>query len=291
MEPCCCGHNICKLHSTITIEEPPVLQIGCHVPIMEGSVVNTLKMARGFGMTTCQLFIGNPMSYGVKNMQSEVEAVVKYQRETPMKFFVHAPYIVNLASDNPSTKEKSTDCLQTMLRSLNKMDCAVVLHTGARGSLQDVADQINKLVYDVNTPPVLLENSDGAGTKLGKNYEELRKIAEGVDKSFKLGFCIDTAHLYTCGENQFDTDSSAESVVEFLHEYKHKLIHLNDSKTCFCSHKDNHQSLCQGCIWSKNKDSLEMLLHTAFADRVPMVLETPSSLNDLKMISTITGNL
>lgn len=284
---CCCEHNICQLHSQTTKRESPILQIGCHIPVANGSICETLNLAQKNGMTTCQIFIGNPMSYNIKNLQSEVEAVKKYQQEKPTKFFVHAPYIVNLASDNPATKQKSTTCLQTMLNSLNNMDCSIVLHTGARGSLQDVADQLNKLTVGPNSPPVLLENSDGAGTKLGKNYNELRKIAEGVDRSFKLGFCIDTAHLFTCGENQFDKDSSAESVVDFLHDYKHNLIHLNDSKTCFCSHKDNHESLCEGCIWKNNKETLNMLLTCGLADRVPFILETPNSLNDLALVNSI----
>jgi endonuclease IV len=152
--------------------------------------------------------------------------------------------------------------------------------------LQDVADQLNTMVGEPGAPPVLLENSDGAGTKLGKNFDELRRIAEGVDRSFKLGFCIDTAHLFTSGENDFSTESRGEGIVEFLSDYQHGLIHLNDSKTCFCSHRDNHGSLTQGCIWKDDQRSLGTLLQGALADQIPVVLETPTSLTDLHIVDS-----
>jgi deoxyribonuclease-4 len=250
------------------------------------TIQETLTLARGSGMTTCQIFLGNPMSYNTRSLNKEKESLLKFQSETPMHFFVHAPYIINLASDKPDTKTKSRDCLYKMLDELTDVNCSVVLHTGARGSLQDVSDQLNSMVGKPGAPAVLLENSDGAGSKLGKSYDELRRIAEGVDRSFKLGFCIDTAHLYTCGENEFLTESQGESVVDFLSDYQHGLIHLNDSKTCFCSHKDNHEGLTCGCIWKTEQRSLGSLLQGALADKVPVILETPTALTDLHIVDS-----
>lgn len=282
---CCCSHNVCSLHRVDKkMIYGPGFAVGVHVPLVNSSIVKTLDMVKMSGMTTCQLFLGNPMSYNVKSLTKERESIIQHQTTNPLHFFVHAPYIINLASDKPETKDKSTTCLQTMLRELKDLDCSVVLHTGARGSLADVSDQLNKMVCEPGSPAVLLENSDGAGSKLGKNYDELRRIAEGVDRSFKMGFCIDTAHLYTCGENEFTSQSQGESVVDFLADYQHGLIHLNDSKTCFCSHKDNHEGLTCGCIWNRNQDSLQSLLQGALADQVPVVLETPTALTDLEII-------
>lgn len=261
-------------------------KIGCHVGLEKSSIVKTLKRANEVGMTSCQIFIGNPLSYRVKSLENERASIEDYQNRNPgnTHFFVHAPYVINLASDKPETRDRSVECLDNLLRELRGVDCSVVLHTGARGTLADVGDSLNKLTTGADTPAVLLENSDGAGSKLGKSYEDLRRISETVDRSFKMGFCIDTAHLYTCGENSFETASSGEDVVEFLSPYRHKLIHLNDSKTCFCSHDDNHDSLCQGCIWRREQESLGSLLQGALADRVPVILETPTSLTDLGTI-------
>lgn len=283
--PCCCSHNVCTLHRSPTKVLNPGFAVGVHVPIMK-TIRETLQLTRDSGMTTCQIFMGNPMSYNIRSLQKEKESLLKFQSETPLHFFVHAPYIINLASDKPDTKTKSRDCLHNMLRELKDVNCSVVLHTGARGSLQDVSDQLNSMVGEPGAPAVLLENSDGAGTKLGKNYDELRKIAEGVDRSFKLGFCIDTAHLYTCGENEFLTESQGESVVEFLSDYQHGLIHLNDSQTCFCSHRDKHGGLTCGCIWKADQRSLGSLLQGALADQVPVVLETPTSMSDLHIVNS-----
>lgn len=289
MSECCCGHHICSLHLNVNDRkelENTSFQIGCHVGLEKSSVVKTLQRANQLGLTTCQIFLGNPLTYKVKDIEKERAAIIDYQSRNPgnTHFFAHAPYLVNLASDNDDTKTKSRECVQTLLTSLRGIDSSVVLHTGARGSLADVSEQLNKLTRDPQGPAVLLENCDGAGSKLGKTYEELRHIAEGVDRSFKMGFCIDTAHLFTCGESSFERASSGEEVVEFLSSYRHRLIHLNDSKTCFCSHKDNHEGLCQGCIWGREQESLGSLLQGALADHVPVILETPTSLQDLQKI-------
>ena len=288
--PCCCGEHLCSLHLS-TQEKALVLdnqqfRIGCHVGLEKSSIVKTLQRVNDIGMTTCQVFVGNPLTYKVKSLETERQAIIDYQDRNLGRthFFVHAPYVINLASDKPETKDKSRQCLETLLRELRGIDCSVVLHTGARGTLEDVGEELNKLTRDPQAPAVLLENSDGAGTKLGKSFEDLRRISEVVDRSFKMGYCIDTAHLFTSGESNFETDSSGEDVVEFLSPYRHRLIHLNDSKTCFCSHDDNHHSLCEGCIWRESQGSLQTLLQGSLADRVPVVLETPTSLADLASI-------
>jgi deoxyribonuclease IV len=287
--PCCCSDHLCPLH--LSPAEKVALnngqfKIGCHVGLEKSSIVKTLHRVNEVGMTSCQIFVGNPLSYRVKSLEKERSAIIDYQERNLGRghFFVHAPYIINLASDKKETKDKSRECLETMLKELRGVDCSVVLHTGSRGSLEDVGEQLNLLTRDPGQPPVLLENSDGAGSKLGKTYDELRRISEVVDRSFKMGFCIDTAHLFTCGENNFETPSSGESVVEFLEPYRNRLIHLNDSRTCFCSHDDNHEGLCSGCIWSRDQGSLSSLLQGALADRIPVVLETPSSMSDLQKI-------
>jgi apurinic endonuclease APN1 len=227
------------------------------------------------------------MAYTVRSLKREKADLLAYQERDPFHFYVHAPYIINLASDNSTTRTKSTSCLQTMLDELSGTNSSVVLHTGSRGSLTDVVEKLNEMTTNPGTPPVLLENADGAGKKLGKNFEELRRIAEGVDKSFKLGFCIDTAHIFTAGESDLSTDSKSEEIVDFLSDYSHRLIHLNDSETPFSSYNDKHEGLGCGHIWGQSIDTLQSLLHFSLADSIPIILETPSSLEDMKLMSSI----
>jgi deoxyribonuclease-4 len=256
------------------------------------TIVETLQKTKECGLGTCQIFMGNPMSYNIRSLKNEKWSILEYQSENPNSHFVvHAPYLINLASDNTSTKERSRGCLHNMLRELEHINCSVVLHTGAKGSLSDVADQLNTMLDVRGAPPVLLENSDGAGTKLGKNYDELRRIAECVDRSFKLGFCIDTAHLYTSGECEFERDGQGEDVVEFLTDYRHRLIHLNDSQTAFSSHRDKHGSIGQGYIWKADQRSLGTLVHGAMAENIPVILETPTALTDINYIGNIMCGL
>lgn len=283
---CCCSHNLCPLHGNPNKFYGSALKLGCHVPLGD-TLLQTLQSCREHCLNTCQIFMGNPMAYNVRSLKKEREALLQYQSENPLHFYVHAPYILNLASDNPNTREKSATCLQGMLKELSGTNSSVVVHTGSRGTLTDIVEKLNSMTIEPGTPAVLLENADGAGTKLGKNFDELRRIAEGVDRSFKLGFCIDTAHIFTAGESDLSTDAKNEEIVDFLSDYQHRLIHLNDSATCFCSHRDNHEGLGCGHIWGQNLNSLQSLLHFSLADDIPIILETPTSLDDLKLASDL----
>ncbi|MEB3185776.1 MAG: hypothetical protein VKM97_07825, partial [Cyanobacteriota bacterium] len=88
------------------------------------------------------------MAYNVRSLKKEREALLQYQSETPMHFYVHAPYILNLASDNPATRDKSAACLQGMLKELSGTNSSVVVHTGSRGKLSDIVEKLNSMTVE-----------------------------------------------------------------------------------------------------------------------------------------------
>ncbi|HBC97417.1 MAG TPA: endonuclease IV, partial [Clostridium sp.] len=49
------------------------------------------------------------------------------------------------------------------------------------------------------TTTVLLETMAGKGTEIGRSFEELKRIMDGVALSDKMGVCLDTCHVYDAG--------------------------------------------------------------------------------------------
>ena len=120
---------------------------------------------------------------------------------------------------------------------------------------------------------ISVENTAGAGTVLGSEFEELDAILSEARNNDRMGITLDTAHLYGAG---YDVKNDIGGVIgSFLSRFgEEKLygMHLNDSKVPLASHKDRHESL--GCGLIGLEPFLEIVRMKA-ADSIPLILETP----------------
>lgn len=277
--------------------------IGSHISLQK-DLFQTLKQANDLNMTAIQIFLGSP--YSLKRRQITEKDISKCNSllDDPNKttqVFTHLPYVYNLAgsiknnkiawasSESNETDNYIKECLQSIdyeLETLDKLNCSCkgcVLHIGSckdkiKG-LQSVAKSINQCSLKTNTP-LLLETMVGSGTVLGKTFEDLAYVHSLVDqeKQSKIGFCIDTCHVFASGQYDLSKISEIDKMFEdfdrVCHSNSLKLIHLNDSKESFSSSKDRHQLLMKGHIWSEDNKSLYHLIKVSKARNVPLVLET-----------------
>jgi deoxyribonuclease-4 len=229
-----------------------------------------------------QVFYGGPTTYNVRNFTSEdIQKSGDYIRETKKKIYVHAPYVINLASHKEEMVEKGKACLQTILHTQSRIDkerTGTVLHIGAQGTIQNVVNRINDL--DIRSH-LFLEISAGEGTKLGKDMDELRKLKEGIH-SHNIGFCIDTCHCHSSCMCDMRNSEKIIQMFEDLESFgnKNTMIHLNDSETEFGSKRDKHSVVGFGTVWNYHKsESFESLitLRNYCKDKCfDIILETPS---------------
>ena len=233
----------------------------------------------------------------------EKEEICEFCMGNNVNLYCHCSLTANLARvDEP----KMYDIVSNYLQETKGIPASVVVHvgqkgTGIPGTLQNISDNINKLMNDgILTKGVfkripyslLLENSAGQKNSFGHSWEEIRKIYEGIDTT-KVGLCLDTAHAFASGMCDF---KDHESVVKLFDNAEEAcggihLIHLNDSKVEFKKRVDRHEVLTKGHIWSSDITSLESLVGICVDRGIDMVSETADARFDINLVSQIKENL
>ena len=259
------------------------LRIGAHVSI-SGGVEKAVERQKEETGNCGQIFAGSPRTWKVSEYEEEqgqkFEAEREKQGQNP--YVIHSTYLVNLATPKDDLFEKSLKCLQSELEAAQKLGVEyVVFHPGAHtGSGRDtgierIAEGIDRLDIPQDVT-LLLENTAGKGTTLGRSMGELRQMIEKTDtEDEKLGVCIDTCHAHAAGYNLADEKGFQDFIQEVEEDLGFdnlKVLHLNDSKDKRGSEKDNHQDIGYGNIGEKGFSNI---VNSERLQDVPMIVETP----------------
>ncbi|MBC5793510.1 MAG: deoxyribonuclease IV [Nanohaloarchaea archaeon] len=259
-------------------------RIGAHVSI-SGGVEKAIERQEDETGNCGQIFAGSPRTWSVSEYSDEEgEKFQEAMKEADQKpYVIHSTYLVNLATPKDDLFEKSLNCLQSELDAASKLGVKyVVFHPGAHtgsgreNGLDRIAEGIDKLDIPENVT-LLLENTAGKGTTLGKSMGDLREMMERSETdNGNIGVCLDTCHAHAAG---YDLKSE-EGFKDFLQEVeedlgidKVKVLHLNDSKDEIGSEKDNHEDIGYGNI---GEEGFSNIVNSKELEDKPMVLETPS---------------
>lgn len=263
-------------------------RIGPHISLSGTTITQALKSLPK-GCDCFQCFLGAPVQFAVKKVSEEEAAQAqKMLHLNDMRMYVHAPYIINLASANPAKVTPGRDCLQKLLDTnarISPTHTGTILHIGANGTLQQVADQLNSMNI---SSPLFLENCAGEGSKLGASMEELHKLMELTD-SHRIGLCIDTCHAHSAGLTDMRDTPSVTKLFEDLDATgRPTMFHLNDSKVPYLAKVDRHLPVGFGTIWSQKQDSLKRFAELAEQTSRDIILETPTpSLVEMAWLKTL----
>ncbi|MFB6181100.1 MAG: deoxyribonuclease IV [Candidatus Nanohalobium sp.] len=258
-------------------------RIGAHVSI-SGGVEKAVERQEEIGGNCGQIFAGSPRTWKVSSYKEEngeeFQEARKNKDQRP--YVIHSTYLVNLATPKDDLFQKSVKCLQQELNAASTLGVEyVVFHPGAhtgsgrKNGIKRIAGGLNKLEIPENVT-VLLENTAGKGTTLGKTMGELREMMEKTEASQeKLGVCIDTCHAHAAGyeiRGEQGFKDFIEEIENDLGLQKVKLLHLNDSKDEKGSEKDNHEHIGEGNI---GLEGFKNILNSEKLREKPMILETP----------------
>src|SRR5262245_39593978 len=197
--------------------------------------------------------------------------------------FIHALYLLNLASDNADFYEKSASTLLRTAETATAIEAdGVVLHLGShRGAgLEDVLDSMAAALepaLDACQGPtwLLVENTAGAGGTIGRSIEELATIHERLGRHRRLGLCLDSCHLYASGYDVTDPDvldTLLAGVDGLIGLDRLRCLHVNDSQAPLGSNRDRHDAVPNGLMGER----LGVFLAHRLLQDVPVVLETGS---------------
>lgn len=256
---------------------------GCHVS-SSGGIANAVAAGSRLGVNTIQLHPSPPQRWNSKPYAANFEAdfVAGRKGSCVQKVFFHAIYLINLATPNAQHFHLSKMSLQHYLDLSARIGGdGVIVHVG---SLKDEPDEsvgykraaegINWIMKETSGESrLLLEVAAGSGMVIGDRMEDLAQIYEQVECKERVGFALDTQHMWASG---YDLDSNLEAVITDVEKNfgldKVWAIHLNDSKTEKGSRKDRHENIGDGLIGEKVIKAV--FTHKKLAS-IPFILETP----------------
>lgn len=260
------------------------MKLGCHLSIAKG-FYKAGQEAVSIGANTFQFFTRNPRGGKAKELNLKDLKEIAYLMDThgfgPL--FAHGSYTMNLCSDKEDTRNYAKEILIDDIRRLEQIPNALyVFHPGSHvkqgteKGIEYIIEGLNEAISDDTTVTVCLEGMSGKGTEIGRSFEELQQIIDGVKHNKYMGVCLDTCHLYSAG---YDIVNDLDGVLNHFDETigldRLKAIHLNDSKMPFASNKDRHEKIGEGTIGLEA--ILNILRHPKLKD-VPFNLETPNEI-------------
>jgi deoxyribonuclease-4 len=233
--------------------------IGAHVKRED-----PLATAESTGSSCIQLFLSDPQSWKKPTPHPDAEAL----RSTSLPVYVHAPYIVNVASPDNRVRIPSRKILQqTMDGAADVGATAVIVHGGHVGEGDSVEDGVERWVKAMKAletdVPLDLENTAGGDHAMARHFDTIAKLWDAIGP-LGIGFCLDTCHTHAAGEEMVGAAERIKGITGRI-----DLVHANDSKDAAGSGRDRHEHLGAGQI---DADVLVAVVRTA---KAPVICETP----------------
>ena len=254
-----------------------MVRIGAHV-----DSVDPISAATALGIDTVQFFLGDPQKWskpatlypeGPDALRSAAEAA-------GVTMYVHAPYIINVASPNNRIRIPSRKLLgQTVLAAAEIGAAGVIVHGGHVGNNADDAmgfDNWRKAFESLDLAcPVLIENTAGGAHAMARTPEALDRLWTALD-GFDVGFCLDTCHAWAGGMSLPEAAEITKAITGRI-----DLVHANDSLGEFDSGRDRHANFGGGTC-----DLADLLATIVLAEAPAVICETPSAgiANDIELI-------
>lgn len=258
--------------------------LGSHVGMSgKAMLLGSAKEAASYGANTFMFYTGAPQNTRRKDISElNIDAAWDYMHANGIEqIVVHAPYIINLANSvKPETFELAVNFLRTEIeRTQACKSNTLILHPGSHvGAGTDVGiSQIIKGLNEVLTPDVhlkiALETMAGKGSEVGRNFEELARIMDGVTYNDKLSVCFDTCHTHDSGYDiVHDFDGVIDQFDRIIGKERIAVFHINDSKNVCGASKDRHANIGFGEI---GFEPLSYIVHHPDFTNIPKILETP----------------
>lgn len=273
-----------------------MLTIGCHLSTTKGYRAMG-ETALSIGANTFAFFTRNPRGGKAKELDmDDVAALRELMSQNDFGPLVaHAPYTYNPCSAKERAREFALEAMAEDLRRMEALPGNYYnFHPGAhvgQGSdagIQMIVDTLCQVMFEGQQTTVLLETMSGKGTEVGRSFEELALIIEGVagkrpELSAKLGVCLDTCHVNDAGYDiVHDLDGVLDEFDRVVGIERLRAVHINDSKNPCGAHKDRHECIGKGYLGGEEfgggMQVIQNIVSNGHLRSLPFILETPNEL-------------
>ncbi|MCA1009700.1 deoxyribonuclease IV [Halobacillus halophilus] len=260
------------------------MKLGSHVS-MKGKkmLLGASEEAASYGSGTFMIYTGAPQNTRRRPIEElNIEAGQEHMKSHNISdIVVHAPYIINIANTTkPETFQLGVDFLRNEIERTEAIGAKqIVLHPGSHvgqgveKGLPKIIEGLNEVLHKDQEAQIALETMAGKGSEIGRNFEEIAKIIDGVTLNEKLSVCMDTCHIHDAGYNVVeDFDGVLNEFDKVVGLDRLKVVHVNDSKNVKGAQKDRHENIGFGHIGFK---ALHQVVHHPSLKDLPKILETP----------------
>jgi deoxyribonuclease-4 len=241
-----------------------------------------ISAARERGADAAQILLGDPQTWAKPEpaYPGGSAALAAAVKAADLRLYVHAPYVINVASTNNRIRIPSRKLLQQAVTAAAETGAAgVVVHGGHVTKDDDPAagfENWRKAVEGLELPiPLLIENTAGGNFAMARHLEAIERLWEAVSgspQSERIGFCLDTCHAFAAG---LELDALVERVLAVTGRLD--LVHANDSQGGFDSGRDRHANFGKGKI---DPEQLAAVAVAAAAAGADFICETPGEAAD-----------
>lgn len=272
---------------------------GAHVSIANG-IWNAPERAASLGCEVFQMFSRPPQGWSAKEITDDEAVLFKenMKRFNQKECYIHTPYLINLASIDNKIRHSSINIIKQELERGSKLGAKYAMtHLGSYKDVDNilegplmVVNGLKKILDGNYSTELLIETSAGAGDVIGCSFEELGYFLSEL-KDYKIGICLDTAHIFASGYDLRTKESLTKVFDDFdrIVGLKNlKLFHLNDSKVGLGERKDRHEHIGEGKI---GLSGFEALVSEKRVQHLSFILETEHDKveQDLQIMKELRG--
>ncbi len=262
-----------------------MLKLGSHLSVA-GGVDRAIDRATPLELSSLQIFTKNANQWAAKPLDPAVVERYREKLEQSELHIVvaHDSYLINIASPDDEMWEKSIQALKVELDRCDLLGIPyLVSHPGAHmqsgvdAGVARVAAAVNRIHAEMPDCKcsIAIETTAGQGTTLGRTFEEIAQMIDGIEDKSRVVVCIDTCHIFVAGYDILSESAYNETIERFENivglEYL-KVLHLNDSVKGLGSHRDRHAHIGQGELGAA---PFGFFLNDNRLDGLPGILETP----------------
>jgi len=244
-------------------------RIGAHF-----HVDNPLNEATARGADAAQFFLGDPQGWkGPVIPGGDPSAIRDAFAAADVDIYIHAPYVINVATSNNRIRIPSRKLLDQQLKAAASIGAkGLIVHGGhvtAGVDTEEGLENWRKAVERIERPlPMLIENTAGGDGAMARSLDAIGRLWDAVTGAAgddaNLGFCLDTCHANSAGIDLADAVDRVKAITGRI-----DLVHCNNSRDEFGSGRDRHANIATGTI------DPALLLAVVRAAGAPAICETP----------------